>query len=92
MTVADFFSVLFCVYLTCPIIAVYYLPDIITAALLLFGATIDCTPFGILTCLLNFCEGSHTIGEGSLLGIPLYLWDTLVVIHPNYLTDYKCCL
>ena len=54
MTVADFFSVLFSVYLTCPIIVVYHLPDIITAAIPLFGATIDCTPFGILTCLLNF--------------------------------------
>ena len=23
------------------------------------------------------------------LGLPLYLWDTLVEIHPNYLIDYN---
>ena len=45
-----------------------------------------------LTLLLSFCEGSHDSWRDSLLGIPLYLWDTLVEIHPNYLTDYKCCL
>ena len=31
----------------------------------------------ILTCLLSFCEGSHDSWRDSLLGIPLYLWDTI---------------
>ena len=83
---------MFCAYLTCFIITVYYWPDILTTVILLFGATLDCTPFWYSNLFAEFCEGSHTPEEGSLLGSPLYLWDTLVEIYPNYLTDYKCCL
>ena len=43
-----------------------------------FGATLDCAP----SCHSNlfvefFCEGSHDSWKDSLLGIPLYLWDTI---------------
>ena len=37
----------------------------------------------------EFRKGSHIPGKGYWLGIPLYLWDTLVEIHPNYLIDFN---
>ena len=39
--------------------------------------------------MLNVVKVHIFPGTSSLLGIPLYLWDTLVEIHPIYLIDFN---
>jgi hypothetical protein len=55
----------------------------------LCGVILDCTLIWYSDLFAEFCKGSHIPGKGSWLGIPLYLWDTLVEIHPNYLIDFN---
>ena len=55
----------------------------------MFGAILDCTLIWYSDLFAEFCKGSHIPGKSSSLGIPLYLWDTLVEIQPNYLIDFN---
>ena len=89
MTVANILAVLFYAYLICSILIMRYF--CLTFILLCFfcGVILDCTPIWYSDLFAEYCKDSHTPEEGSLLGIPLYLWDTLVEIHPIYLIDFN---
>ena len=83
VTVADF-SVL--IFHSCFSIVMHHLSDpIYCCDLFPCGVILDCTLIWCFDMFVEFCKGSHIPGKDCLLGIPLYLWDTLVEIHSELL-------